>query len=105
MRWQAQRHAQQAASCVVSLDLPPAEAKKAMEADGTRAALDMHEKAGDAYKNSVRDTFVWCAGHFGHWARLPCVDADGRRATKQELSDTLHATLASEFVNGGSEWE
>jgi dTMP kinase len=90
---------------VVYLDLPPAEAKKAMEADGTRAALDMHEKAGDAYKNSVRDTFVWCAGHFGHWARLPCVDADGRRATKQELSDTLHATLASEFVNGGSEWE
>ena len=84
------------------LDLPR-QAKKAMEADGTRR-VDMHEKAGDAYKNSVRDTFVWCAGHFDHWARLPCV-GDGRRAAKQELSDTLHATLASEFVNGGSEWE
>ena len=86
------------------LDLPPAEAKKAMEADGTRAALDMHEKAGDAYKNSVRDTFVWCAGHFGHWARLPCVDADDAERDVGAL-DTLHATLASEFVNGGSEWE
>ena len=68
------------------------------------------------WRSAVANVAVWwvslvvaCVGRveqllFGA-ARLPCVDADGRRATKQELSDTLHATLASEFVNGGSEWE
>lgn len=48
---------------VVYLDLPPAEALKAMATDGTRAALDIHETAGDDYKSAVRSTFLWCARH------------------------------------------
>ena len=57
------------------LDLPPKEALKAMAADSARAGLDIHETAGDEYKNAVRDTFVWCADSFEHWQRVPCVDA------------------------------
>ena len=84
---------------VVYLDLPPQDAAKAMAADATRAALDIHETAGDEYKRAVRETFLWSAGEFDHWVALPCVDDKGVRASKQELSDRLYATLASEFVN------
>ena len=32
-----------------------------MAADAARGSLDIHETAGDDYKDAVRDTFVWCA--------------------------------------------
>ena len=88
----------------VYLDLPPQDAARAMAADGTRAALDIHETAGSDYKSSVRQTFLWCAANFGHWTRLSCVDekGEGGRYSKQELSDTMFAVLASEFVNKGT---
>ena len=86
---------------VVYLDLPPAEAAKALAADGTRAALDIHETAGDDYKTAVRDTFVWSATEFDHWTRLPCVDDAGVRYTKQELHERLYAALAPDLVNRG----
>lgn len=35
------------------LDLPPAFALQAMQADGTRKELDLHEQAGLDYKNKV----------------------------------------------------
>ena len=81
------------------LDLPPADAAEAMSTDGSRAALDIHETAGSDYKNSVRDTFLWCAENYEHWVRVPCVDDEGGRYTKPELSEVLYARLAGEFVN------
>ena len=84
---------------VVYLDLPPEAAAKAMAGDASRAALDIHETAGNDYKSAVRDTFLWCAEHHDHWVRVACVDAGGARYSKQELSDVLYSSLASEFVN------
>ena len=84
---------------VVYLDLPPEVAAKAMAADASRAALDIHETAGQDYKSAVRDTFLWCADAYDHWVRVPCVSAEGTRHSKQELSDELYAKLAAEFVN------
>jgi len=84
---------------VVYLDLPPEVAARAMAADGTRAALDIHETAGEGYKRSVRETFLWCAEHYEHWVRVPCVADDGTRHSKSALSEVLYASLASEFVN------
>ena len=86
---------------VTYLDLPPQEALKAMAGDASRAALDIHETAGADYKSAVRDTFLWCADNFEHWQRLPCVDEQGERYTKQQLADTLYASLQAEFVNEG----
>ncbi len=84
---------------VVYLDLPPEEALKAMAKDASRAALDIHETAGDDYKTAVRNTFVWCAGQFEHWRRLPCVDASGERISKEALHEVLYAALSPSFVN------
>ena len=84
---------------VVYLDLPPADAAKAMAGDASRAALDIHETAGSDYKAAVRDTFLWCAENKDNWLRVPCVDAGGTRYTKAELSEVLWASLAGEFVN------
>ena len=84
---------------VVYLDLPPAEAAKAMMGDASRASLDIHETAGADYKSAVRDTFLWCAEHKEHWVRVECVDAGGERYSKAELSEVLWARLAGEFVN------
>ena len=86
---------------VTYLDLPPQEALRAMAADASRGGLDIHETAGSDYKNAVRDTFLWCADNFEHWQRLPCVDEQGERYTKQQLADTLYASLQAEFVNEG----
>ena len=76
------------------LDLPPKEALKAMAADSARAGLDIHETAGDEYKNAVRDTFVWCADSFAHWQRVPCVDAEASRARARTRSRTRTRTLS-----------
>ena len=84
---------------VVYLDLPPAEALKAMAGDASRAALDIHETAGDDYKSAVRSTFLWCAEEFEHWMRVPCVDDAGERVSKQGLHENLYAALAPHFVN------
>ena len=84
---------------VVYLDLPPADAAKAMSTDGSRAALDIHETAGNDYKAAVRETFLWCAEHHDHWVRVPCVDDEGGRYSKAELGEVLYARLAGEFVN------
>lgn len=87
---------------VTYLDLPPKEALKAMATDAARGSLDIHETAGDDYKDAVRDTFVWCADNFEHWQRVPCVDNAGERVSKPQLAETLYASLQSEFVNKGA---
>eukprot|EP00962_Isochrysis_galbana_P031190 scaffold10152_cov108-Isochrysis_galbana.AAC.1 len=84
---------------VTYLDLPPQVAAAALSADGTRAALDMHETAGADYKNGVRETYLWCAAHFDHWQAVACVTPDGARIPKEELNDALFESLAAEFVN------
>jgi len=84
---------------VVYLDLPPEEALKAMAADASRAALDIHETAGTDYKAAVRETFVWCSSQYEHWTRLPCVDEHGQRHSKDALSEVLWTTLLPHFVN------
>lgn len=83
---------------VLYLDLPPAVAEKALQADTTRAALDMHETAGSAYKNAVRETFLLCARKFEHWRHIPCV-VDDVRLSREQLSEEIWQALASEFVN------
>jgi len=84
---------------VVYLDLPPAEALRAMAKDATRGSLDIHETAGDDYKAAVRDTFLWCANAYEHWVRVPCVDAAGERFSREQLHDNLYAALAPHLVN------
>lgn len=83
---------------VLYLDLPPATAEAALKADATRAALDMHETAGSAYKNAVRDTFLLCTRKFEHWRHVPCVVGEAR-LSREQLSEEIWQALASEFVN------
>lgn len=84
---------------VVYLDLPPAHAARAMASDGARAALDMHETAGDEYKSAVRQTFLSCADEYDHWVRLTCVDEQGERVSKPALHQTLWEALEPHLVN------
>lgn len=85
---------------VLYLDLPPAAAEAALKADGTRAALDMHETAGSAYKDAVRDTFLLCARKFSHWQHVPCV-VEGERLSREQLSEEIWRALSPDFVNRG----
>ena len=62
-------------------------------------ALKEVKDTGDEYKRAVRATFLWCAENYEHWVRVPCVDDEGGRYTKPELSEVLYARLAGEFVN------
>jgi hypothetical protein len=70
-----------------------------MGLDASRAALDIHETAGDDYKTAVRNTFVWCSDQFEHWRRMPCVDGAGERISKQTPHEKLNAELSANFVN------
>jgi len=84
---------------VIYLDLPPEYALKAMNDDGKRKNLDMHEKAGLDYKNKVRDIFLYCSKKFDHWIKINCLDGNNRRISEKELSDRIFNILESEFVN------
>ncbi|KAG8464547.1 hypothetical protein KFE25_009915 [Diacronema lutheri] len=83
---------------VLYLDLPPDAAERALLADATRAALDIHETAGQSYKNAVRDTFLLCARKYAHWRHVPCV-VGTERLSREQLADEIWRTLAPEFVN------
>lgn len=84
---------------VTYLDLPPKVAANALSNDGTRAALDMHETAGDEYKQSVRETFLWCTSNFDHWQRIDCLAPDGSRVSREDLGERLYESLSPHFVN------
>ena len=84
---------------VIYLDLPPEYALKAMDNDGSRKNLDMHEKAGLDYKNKVRDIFLYCSENFNHWIKLNCLDGNNQRISKEDLSNRIFNILEPEFVN------
>jgi dTMP kinase len=83
---------------VIYLNLPPEWALKAMKADSTREALDMHELAGLDYKNKVRDSFLWCCKQFPGWAEVKCLDDKESRYSREELSNQIFDMLKTEFV-------
>lgn len=83
---------------VVYLNLPPEYALRAMQSDGTRRELDMHEKAGMDYKNNVRRSFLWCCETFPEWKEIPCVDGTSARLSRAEVHESLYTHLCSEFV-------
>uniref|UniRef100_A0A7S1HXY7 dTMP kinase n=1 Tax=Eutreptiella gymnastica TaxID=73025 RepID=A0A7S1HXY7_9EUGL len=94
---------------VFYLDLPPSFALKAMQADGSRAKLDIHETAAHTYKNRVRDTFLWCCKQFDYWTAVPCVTTDtnnppgedgGLRKTREEVHEFIYSCVQSQLVNG-----
>jgi dTMP kinase len=86
---------------VLYLDLPPDFALRALQADHTRAALDIHETAGASYKNRVRSTFLWCCQTFPTWTAVPCLSADGtERLTRQDLHEAIVDDLRPLLVNG-----
>ena len=63
---------------VLYLDLPPEVALRAMREDGARRGLDMHESAGVAYKERVRQTFLWCAQRDPKkWVVIPSLEEKG----------------------------
>eukprot|EP00906_Rhabdomonas_costata_P035210 RCo049479 len=89
-----------AADLTLYLDLPPTFALKAMQADKTRATLDIHETAGLAYKNRVRDTFLWCCTHLPRWRCVPCVAAETEGSTaKGETERGAERRLSREEVH------
>ena len=84
---------------VIYLDLPPEYALKAMNEDGKRKNLDMHEKAGLDYKNKVRDIFLYCSENFNHWIKINCLDGNNQRISREDLSNRIFNILEPEFVN------
>ena len=92
---------------VVYLNLPPIVALRAMLADGSRKALDEHEKAGIDYKNKVRSAFLWCCTTQPGWQEIPCCEAGGTdeepgpRISREAVHESLFRSLKPEFVNNG----
>ncbi|CCW65258.1 unnamed protein product [Phytomonas sp. EM1] len=82
---------------VFYLDLPHKIAMQAMRGDPTRKYLDIHETAGETYKNNVRQTFLWCCNELKGWRCISCCDADGRRFTPEEL----HEKIYNDVCNSG----
>jgi dTMP kinase len=83
---------------VIYLDLPIETAEQAMQQDPNRRTLDIQE-SDRAYKEKVREAFLWCAQTFNNWIRINCLDHQGNRIPKKELSQIIYFTLEKEFVN------
>jgi dTMP kinase len=87
---------------VTYLNLPPSLALAAMQTDGTRKALDEHEKAGIEYKNNVRRAFLWCCENLDGWAEVPCANpSEEQRLTRDEVHEAVWANFSPLFVNKG----
>eukprot|EP01060_Flectonema_neradi_P003939 TRINITY_DN12591_c0_g1_i1.p1 TRINITY_DN12591_c0_g1~~TRINITY_DN12591_c0_g1_i1.p1 ORF type:complete len:350 (+),score=76.51 TRINITY_DN12591_c0_g1_i1:33-1082(+) len=84
---------------VLYLDLNPDVALKALQADGTRAGLDIHEIAKSSYKQDVRKCFRWCCDKLPEWAEIPQLTADDTRKTREAVHEEIWDSLKSEFVN------
>lgn len=89
---------------VLYLDLPPAAALEAMKKDSTRKHLDIHETAGDDYKEKVRHTYLWCCDHLSGWSCVPCYDVRGGRLSKDAVHHAILQHLqCKEFCSEQSE--
>lgn len=100
---------------VIYLNLPPEVAFLAMQQDGTRKALDLHEQASMDYKNNVRRAFLWCCGHLAGWHEIRCCTGEaasevapasgqpaeyGARRSREEIHNQVFGLLRAELVNG-----
>ncbi|KPI83252.1 thymidylate kinase-like protein [Leptomonas seymouri] len=81
------------ATTVLYLDLPPAAALEAMRHDATRKQLDIHETAGDDYKEKVRQMYRWCCDHLQGWHRVACFDEKCRRLSREDVHADIVAYL------------
>lgn len=78
---------------VLYLKLPFEVAMRAMFADTSRRALDIHETAAVAYKTRVQESFVWCSTYFKNWTVVPCMSESGERITRHELHETIRQII------------
>ena len=86
------------AHSTVYLDLPHEEAKRAMQADSTRAALDQNELASDSYKKKVRQIYLEQELETENYYVIDCMK-DDKRISRKEMHDKIYNMLSSEFVN------
>ncbi|EPY42611.1 dTMP kinase [Angomonas deanei] len=82
------------ADLVFYLDLPPKAALEAMKQDHTRKYLDIHETAGNNYKENVRLTYVWCCENLKGWNHILCCNSDGERFERSHISSLIHERVA-----------
>ena len=87
------------ANHVIYLDLPPEVARKAMEKDTTRAALDQNELAPLEYKNKVRKIYLE-QGDTKHtkYDVVNCMD-DDIRISRKDIHDKIYNMWFDKFVN------
>ena len=84
---------------VLYLDLNPDVAFKALQADNTRAGLDIHETAKSSYKQDVRACFRWCCEKFPQWSEIPQLTENDIRKSRDAIHDEIWNSLESDFVN------
>jgi len=84
---------------LVYLDLDPEVALRAMQADTSRKALDIHETAKVGYKSAVRRCYLSCAKRFDHWDAVPCSGKGDERVPREAVHAQIWGLWQSEFVN------
>eukprot|EP00756_Hemistasia_phaeocysticola_P038295 Hpha_TRINITY_DN16750_c0_g1::TRINITY_DN16750_c0_g1_i6::g.79865::m.79865/K00943/tmk, DTYMK; dTMP kinase len=84
---------------LVYLDLDPEIALKAMEADTSRKALDIHETARVGYKSAVRRCYLSCAKRFEHWNAVACSGEEGARVPREAVHEQIWGLWQKDFVN------
>ncbi|ESL06658.1 thymidylate kinase [Trypanosoma rangeli SC58] len=78
------------ANLVLYLDLPPQAALSAMKVDRHRGPLDIHETAQNGYKESVRNTYLWCCEKMPFWFHIRCCDDEASRLSREETHDKVY---------------
>ncbi|RNF12700.1 thymidylate kinase [Trypanosoma conorhini] len=81
------------ANLVLYLDLPPQAALSAMKVDPHRGPLDIHETAQNTYKESVRNTYLWCCAKLPHWFHIRCCDDTASRSSPEETHDKVYEAM------------
>lgn len=81
------------ADVVYYLDLPPRVALEAMRKDSDRRYLDIHETAGGNYKQSVRETYLWCCTELQNWQLILCCDDEGNRYDRKTVHERVYSKL------------
>lgn len=86
------------AHSTVYLDLPHEVAKRAMQTDHTRVALDQNELAPASYKDKVRKIYIEQELETDNYHVIDCMK-DDKRLSRQDMHAKIYSVLSSEFVN------
>ncbi|ORC86810.1 thymidylate kinase [Trypanosoma theileri] len=86
------------ADIVLYLDLPPQAAMNAMKKDQDRGPLDIHETAQSNYKETVRQTYLWCCHELPNWFHIECCDIKGSRLGREETHNLVYNVIKGNLI-------